>query len=215
MFRADYYLSKAISFSDLSQIFGKIFSQFLNSSVLVFEKILIRLTNHGMDQFILINLSFLEYDFEYTKQFSLYIYKNFINLMMPGTVYPESYSPSSQLFTDILFKRNLDGDIDEIELIRNLNTQPFSVFGFFTILFGPYLSLIMVFIYFSCLCLLINKIKDIFFRVVIVFIFYSSFIIYSFESTIALQIQLYFQILFVHLFAMFLNQLFKKKFYLN
>jgi hypothetical protein len=210
IFRANYYLLKTISFSDLTQVFQKVFFDINYLSIIGLEKILIRLTNHGMDQFILINLTFSEYDFEYAKQFSLYIYKNFINLILPGTIYLEAYSPSSQLFTEILFKSNLNGEIEELELLNKLNTQPFTAFGFFTILFGSYLSLIISFIYFFFLSLLINKTHDVFFRVVVVCLFYLSFIIYSFEDVVASQIQLYFQILFIHFFALTLNQLLKK-----
>jgi hypothetical protein len=210
IFRADYYLLKTISFSDLTQIFQKVFFDIYYSGIIGLEKILIRLTNQGMDQFILINLTFSEYDFEYAKQFSLYIYKNFINLMLPGTIYLEAYSPSSQLFTEILFKSNLNGEIEELELIKKLNTQPFTAFGFFTILFGSYLSLIMSFIYFFFLSLLINKTHDVFFRVVVVGLFYLSFVTFAFEEVVASQIQLYFQILFIHFFALTLNQLLKK-----
>ena len=210
VFRANFYLSKSISFADLFDIFKNYSNYFSETSPLLFEKILKRLAIQGLDQFILINLTFSEYDFQYTKEFVLYIYKNFLNLMLPGTIYTEAYTPSSQLFTDLLFKKNLIGNSDEFYILKNFNTQPFSVFGFFTILFGPYYSMIGIFIYFFSLSSILNKIDDVFLRVVIVVIFYSSLIIFSFESTIALQIQLYFQLLFIHYLLLSLNVVYKK-----
>lgn len=208
IFRANFYLTKAISLTDLFQILKDTKFIFENS-ILLFEKILKRLATQGVDQFILINLTFSEYDFEYTKQFVVYMYKNFINLMLPGTIYPEAYAPSSQLFTDVLFKKNLVGNMDELSLLKNLNTQPFSVFGFFTILFGSVYSPIGVFIYFYSLSFVLKKINDIFLRVVIVSIFYLSFIIFSFEGVLATQIQLYFQILFIYYLSLTLNIMYK------
>ena len=64
-----------------------------------------------------------------------YISKNLINQLLPGTPFPESYNPSSNMFEKIIFLDKID-KTGSIEEMGGTNTQPFTLFGLMTILAG-------------------------------------------------------------------------------
>lgn len=179
-------------------------------NTIFFEKIIFRLANGGLEQFLLINESFSHYNFTYSLEFAVYMLKNFINMMLPGTIYVESYVPSSQLFNDVILKKEIYSQLTKIEFSREMNTQPFTPFGLSIILFGKYLSYIAVTLYFFLIQKLSICIKNKLFKATMGFIFFASLIIYSFETMIAEAIMLFFQLYFIHIVVKSLSNLFSK-----
>lgn len=104
------------------------------------KRIFYRFSQGGLDQFILIFNSFVinSYDSKTAIDFFIYFSKNLTNLLLPGTLFPEAYAPTSQIFPDVLLKKTLgwSGGSDKISLLRSFNTQPYTVYGLFVILFG-------------------------------------------------------------------------------
>ena len=105
-----------------------------------FHQVMERLCSGGLDRFFLIFNAFQEYDFKATMEFCKYFSKNTANLLLPGTVFSEAYLPTSQIFAQILLKdfhssAAFLANNGVEQLIRNSNTQPFTIFGIFFIFF--------------------------------------------------------------------------------
>jgi len=114
--------------------------------------IIYRLIQGGFDQFLAISNNFLlvDYDYNFNIIFITYLVKNTVNLLLPGTIYPEAFTMTSQLFPDVLYKRDLISTNTIETLILKLNTQPYSIFGFFSIIFGklsPFFLFLFSYIY--------------------------------------------------------------------
>jgi hypothetical protein len=204
------YRSYSSSYNEFSFFtFLEIFKNYSINNI-VFEKIIFRLANGGLEQFLLINESFSYYNFTYSLEFAGYMFKNFINMMLPGTIYVESYVPSSQLFNDVISHKEIYSKLTKIEFSREINTQPYTPFGLSIILFGKYLSYIAVILYFFLIQKLSICIKNKLFKVTMGFIFFTSLIIFSFEAIIAEAIMLFFQLYFIHIVVKSLSNLFSK-----
>jgi len=93
----------------------------------------------SVDRYILIfNAHLSGHSWAYGSEYATYLGKNFVNLIMPGSPYPEAYMPSSNLLPAVLFRRPLMGAATKAELIVSLNTQPYTAFGVSIILGGLY-----------------------------------------------------------------------------
>jgi hypothetical protein len=92
----------------------------------------------GVDRYILIFDSHLYngHSVEYGMEYGTYLAKNLANLLLPGTPYPEAYTQSSNLLLPVLFKQPMLGDRTKVELLRTLNTQPYTFYGVAVILAG-------------------------------------------------------------------------------
>jgi hypothetical protein len=129
---------------DFNKISVQYLTEELGDSILA---LIYRLIQGGFDQYLAIFKNFIlsDYNYDFSLIFITYIIKNTLNLLLPGTIFPEAFVMSSQLFPDVLFKENLISSITIENLIIKLNTQPYSIFGFFCIIFGI-LSPIILFI---------------------------------------------------------------------
>lgn len=104
----------------------------------VIRQILYRLSWGGLDRFMLIYQSFYAdgYDASTAITFVKYLIENTLNLVLPGTPFPDSYAPSSQLFPQVIQKNIVSGEFDRNTVIISSNTQPYTIFGIYIILFG-------------------------------------------------------------------------------
>jgi hypothetical protein len=180
---------------------------FKNNQYFYLESIVIRLSTGGLEQFLLINESFSKYNFTFSLQFTEYMLKNFVNIMLPGTIYFESYLPSSQIFNDIILDKKIYGQSSKIDLMNNLNAQPYTAFGLSIILFGKYLSYIAVTLYFFLIQKLSICIKNKLFKATMGSLFWTSLIIFSFEVMIGETVHLFFQLYFIHILVKSLSSL--------
>lgn len=65
-----------------------------------------------------------------------YCGRSFVNLMLPGTPYPDQYSPSSMVLEPLLVGEPLFSGVEQELLRERLNTQPTTLFGFLYIVLG-------------------------------------------------------------------------------
>ena len=115
--------------------------------------ILYRLSAGGLNAYMMLYESFIvptemiSTRFEYLT----YVVKNAINLVLPGTIFPETYGPSSNLFEELIAGDPLDGRHENFaDLWRSLNTQPLTIFGLPIILsamFAPLTILVLVYLF--------------------------------------------------------------------
>jgi hypothetical protein len=142
----------------------------------------------SINNYIVIFETFFNFEnFEYRLSFLKYTHKGFLNLILPGTPYPESYVPTSQLFSKIISMLPIESNLDKASLLRQANTQPFSLFGVLTILLGP-LSILFSFILgflFSCFYKIINS--DVV-NAFMIIIFYAALQLYSIEGQLQFSI---------------------------
>ncbi len=150
------------------------------------KAIFYRLSMGGLDRFLLIFQSFIIDGYSLTTSTSLlaYMAKNMANLLLPGTIFPEAYAPSSQLFLSVIANQDLDGSIGMANLMRSFNTQSFTIFGLFTIMFGLYAPLALFFFFF-----IMVKVFDLFsnylWKLAIGFLFWEVLACYGFEISLA------------------------------
>lgn len=111
----------------------------------VFQDIMYRISAGGVDRYHLVFHSFVAegWDPRTAVEFATYTLKNGLNLVLPGSPFPEAYSPTSQLMPQVLAKSLQGVDYDAGALIRALNTQPYTVFGVFLILTGSLAPLLL------------------------------------------------------------------------
>lgn len=146
------------------------------------EEIFYRLSAGGFDRFMLISTSFLSSDISYygIQEYLPYITKNLINLLMPGSPYPEAYAPSSQLFIDVIQMSPLEGDVSAAYLLRSINSQAYTIFGVITIISG-WMAPIFIFIYNFIFCALYSLIKHLIFRMSLIYFYFTSLSSFGFE----------------------------------
>jgi hypothetical protein len=153
----------------------------------MFYQILYRLSQGGLDQFLLIFQSFIvdAFDLDTATKFAAYLGKNTLNQILPGTPFPEAYIPSSMLFHQIIEKNFIGlGDIvGTSQLIKSLNTQPYTIFGFFIIFFCIFAP---VFLYLFSLVIIsiFGYLNNIWAKSTVFFFFVGVFTCYGFEIAI-------------------------------
>lgn len=145
-----------LTISNLIDILQK--SDDLNFKIF-FELVLDRLSV-TLNNFILIFTTFSDnFSFDYSYHYLRYTTNSFLNLILPGTPYPDSYVLTSQLLPQILNKETIYSELDKISLLQQANTQPYSLFGVFFILFSKYLVIIPCFIFGFFFTLFYNILK--------------------------------------------------------
>lgn len=163
------------------------------------SSIFYRLFYGGLEQYLSIFYEFIlkEYDPSFVSYFLSYLSKNFVNLIAPGTIYQEAYAPSSQIFYDVLLREIPDTNSSSVELLLNLNTQPYTLFGLFII---PFFIFAPVFLY--CfgrfLILLFNFFSGRLPRITLIFFFGSVLNCYGIETNIANALHLTVSIILIY-----------------
>ena len=159
---------------------------FANNNLAVISDILFFRLSVNVNNFILLFHHFGEnHDPAYAFEFLTYLYKSFINLILPGTPYPESYVLSSQLFPDVIAKVQLMSSMDKAQFLVQANTQPYTLFGVLLIIFGLFLTPIITFIL-GFIFTLIYKRVNLFWQLLMQFAFFNA-IYHSYGFEVALQ----------------------------
>jgi hypothetical protein len=112
----------------------------------------------AFNRYILIFSNYCENGFtDSVKALPRYIFENLLNLLLPGTPFPDSYYMSSMQLEKILVNEPfISGDTSQ--LLVSLNTQPFTAFGI-SILFAGVLGPLLFFLFIVMLRLLYKKTK--------------------------------------------------------
>lgn len=177
----------------------------------VIDHIFYRLSWGGLDRFMLIVRSFIvEIPEPGTSiNFVIYLAKNTANLLLPGTIFQEAYAPSSQLFSQVIEYIPMNGDMGEVDLLRFLNTQPYTLFGVFVIIFGWTAP---IFLFFSVLAFVTayNNIRNIMIKLSMLYFFSAALSSYGIESCVGGGVNFYVSLFLMCLLLKILSQ-FKAK----
>jgi hypothetical protein len=157
----------------------------LGEIYLLFENIFYRLTWGGLDQFFLLHHEFIRNsrDHAIRMDFIVYLAKNMVNLILPGTPFQDAYAPSSQLFPDLINGFGLYSNYDVISLAVSNNTQPYTIFGIFIIIFGLFAPFFL-YIYIILISYFFKFTKNFILKTVILYFFYGMLSSYGFEVVI-------------------------------
>lgn len=191
---------------NIDLLIGELVAYNLNDIFDLLNGIGYRLAWGGLDQFLLVFHSFILNSYEMSTALNLITYaaKNFINLIAPGTPFIDAYAPSSQLFYSVIDKANLISDFDAVSLVKSLNTQPYTLFGFFTILFGAFAPLFLF-----ILMRIFNKIyfgiDNIFIKIIMQYFFINSLSLFGAEIVAANCINLLISIFFLYQLTRFFS----------
>jgi hypothetical protein len=182
-----------ISSSELSDIFNDIFS---------------RLSMGGMDRYLLIFQSFFVNAFDPNTAWKLvgYLSKNALNMVLLGTPFPQAYVPSSQLFVQVINKDLVGQMISAESLIRHSNTQPYTVFGIFMIIFG-YAAPLLLYICTVAYVYMYNRMNNIFLKTTMLYFFFGALASYGIEIVFGNSVHLLASMLFMYLVIEIFSQL--------
>ena len=125
----------------------------------------------------------------YALQFAEYLGKNLLNLVLPGTPFPEAYAPSSNLMPAVLSSGPLMGESSKAQLLLSLNTQPYTVFGVAIVLCGA-LAPFAVFAVGGILSLAYRLTRNVPVRLSLIYLFNAAVHSYGIEVVIANAIHL-------------------------
>ena len=142
-----------------------------------------RLAQGGIDRFMLIYQSFVVEGFDpvTAQAFGAYVAKNSFNLVLPGTPFPEAFSPSSQLFHQAIQKDITGLELDLTGLITSLNTQPYTLFGVFTIVSGVLAPLFLA-VFVTGYASVVNWVREPFFKITLLYWFLAALSSYGIEA---------------------------------
>lgn len=182
-----------ISSSELSIIFNDIFS---------------RLSMGGMDRYLLIFQSFFVNAFDPSTawKFVGYLSKNAFNMILPGTPFPQAYAPSSQLFPEVINKVLVGGLVETETLIRHSNTQAYTVFGIFMIIFGCAAPLLL-YICTVAYVYVYNRMNNVFLKITMLYFFFGALASYGIEIVFGNSVHLLVSMLFMYLLVEIFSQL--------
>lgn len=171
------------------------------------KQIFYRLSWGGLDRFVLIFQSFVinSFDVKTTMEFVSYLAKNLSNLLLPGTPFPESYAPSSQLFPQVIHKDLVAGEIDTSTLIMSFNTQPFTIFGIFIIVFG-YAAPAFIYVFSFSYIYIFNKIDSVFIKITMLYFFMGALSSYGIEAALGNSVHLFVSILLMYFLIKIISQ---------
>lgn len=177
----------------------------------IFSQIFYRFSQGGIDRFLLIFQSFIinTFDSDISRDFINYLAKNTLNLILPGTPFPESYAPSSQLFPKVIEYNLAGGDIDSSALLASLNSQPYTIFGIFMIIFGiaaPVFLYFFVFIY----IFIFNKINNIFLKITMLYFFTGALSSYGIEIAFGNSVHVFISIMLIYFLIKILSRFYAK-----
>jgi hypothetical protein len=163
------------------------------------SQILYRLSWGGIDRFLLIFQSFVidTVNSDTSREFVIYLAKNTLNLLLPGTPFQEAYAPSSQLFPSVIWNQTMNGNIVTTDLLLSLNTQPYTIFGIFTIIFGlaaPVFLYFFVFIF----AFIYKKINGSMIKISLLYFFSAALSSYGIEVVIGNSVHLFVSILLMY-----------------
>jgi hypothetical protein len=180
----------------------------LNSIGLLVNEIFTRLSLGGFDRFMLISTTFLPLDTHSyaTQEFLPYLLKNAANLLLPGTPFIEAYAPSSQLFPEVVNLSPLNGQFTEAYLLSSINTQPYTIFGIFTILFGQF-SPVVIFLYHAVLSLIFSLTKNFILRLTIIYFFNSAISSFGIEVAIGYAYHIIISLFFMYFLLLILRNI--------
>ena len=129
-----------------------------------------------------------------------------MNLILPGTPYPESYIPTSQLFYQVVSKESIFSELNQTTFLRHANTQPYSLFGFFTILSGPF-SIFISFIFGFIFSIVYKIIDSDFLKALLILALFAFMQLYSIEGQIQFALFLIIPALLVYMIIRFFDKL--------
>lgn len=165
----------------------------------IVRHILYRLSWGGLDRFELIFQSFVvnSFDLNTSVEFINYLAKNTLNLLLPGTPFLESYAPSSQLYSEVINKNLVGGEIDTNTLIMSFNTQPYTIFGIFIIVFG-YAAPAFIYVFLFFYIYIFNKIDSVFIKITMLYFFMGALSSYGIEAALGNSVHLFVSILLMY-----------------
>ncbi|MBU3598277.1 hypothetical protein [Polynucleobacter bastaniensis] len=150
------------------------------------NRIFQRLAWGSIDQYFLIfNMVFKDNFLQDKKiDFIEYIFKSTLNLVLPGTPFVETIAPSSEILSLLLN----GGDIfnlvgDKHSLFATYNSQPYSLFGLFLLIFG-FLSPLFLYFYMKLISRLYFMSKNLYIKITILLLFINNLVCFGIDADI-------------------------------
>ncbi len=147
---------------------------------LIFERL-----SAMMNNFLLLFSTFSKgYSLDYSLHFLGYTYSSLMNLVLPGTPFPDAYVLSSQLFPKVVDMQVMESGLDRITYLQQSNTQPYSFFGVLLVIFSPIPALFICFFVGVMFSIFFNLVKPHYAKIVIMYFFTILFQCFGIEAVI-------------------------------
>lgn len=167
------------------------------------DTVFYRFAMGGFDRFLLVYQSFISDtpEFSYRIEYSWYLFESSINLITPGTPFPESYAPSSQLFPFVIERGSMEGRYeDATSLIAAMNTQPYTGYGVFMICFG-FLSPLVTFLFMISTTLALRRFASPLLVIATIYFFHGFLSSYGLDAVIGNTFHLVVSMAFLYVAA--------------
>jgi hypothetical protein len=150
------------------------------------NRILQRLAWGSIDQyFVIFSMVFdNKYLLDDKNKFILYIFKSTQNLVLPGTPFIEAIAPSSEILGLLLNGDNISNLVDDKNSLYAIyNSQPYSLYGFFLLIFG-FFSPLFIYLYMRLISSIYFMTNNIYIKIVFLLFFNESLVCFGIDTVI-------------------------------
>jgi hypothetical protein len=117
-------------------------------------------------------------------QFILYVSKSTLNLVLPGTPFIEAIAPSSEILGPLLNGNDIFNLVDDKSSLYEIyNSQPYSIYGFFTLIFG-FLSPIFIYFYMRLISVFYFITNNLYIKIVFLLFFVNNLACFGVDADI-------------------------------
>lgn len=177
----------------------------LNTQIII--DLIVQRLSAFLNNFLLVFTEFSgQVDLSYRMDFINYSFASFLNLILPGTPFPDSYVTTSQLFPLVLEKQPLQSGLDKASFLHQANTQPYSIFGFFMVIAAPVFAALLSFLFGFIFSFLYKNLVNFSSKAIVMFVFIALFHCYAFET----MLQFAFMIIVTTIFFIYLTKFFDR-----
>lgn len=172
------------------------------------KAILYRFSQAGVDRLLLVFHTFVVdgFSFGMAQEFLVYLLKNTLNLFLPGTPFMEAYAPTSQLYPIVIAKGHMAGDMTLSTLMQSFNTQAYTIFGTFTVIFGVTAPLFL-FLFAYMFLIIFNIINNYFVKIAMIYLFSEALTCHGLEVVLANSAQVLVGIWFMYFSLKYVSQI--------
>jgi hypothetical protein len=183
-------------FEDISSLLSTVFNRFVVG---------------GLDRFLLVFQSFVMYppDIGYRLDYLVYLCESTANLVLPGTPFLDAYAPSAQLFPIVVEHGQMGGNYDKLSYLTSLNSQPYTIYGLFIIIFGV-LSPPVIFVFMITITWFHNLLKNPLLVIGSIYFFNGALVAYGIDAVIGNTFHLLISMSFLYATARILGVIFSR-----
>ena len=117
-------------------------------------------------------------------EFLSYIIKSTLNLVLPGTLFIEAIAPSSEILAPLIKGDDIFNLVDDKNYLYDIyNSQPYSLYGLFLLIFG-FFSPLFIYLYMKLISNIYFMTKNLYIKIVLLLFFFSNLSCFGIDADI-------------------------------